>query len=205
MMKLLKKIFYCITCAIFVKCKKIDLIIERNVLKNRLAACGKNLIWYPHNSDFIFSHIYIGNNVYIGPHASMIASIAKIRILDDVTFGPHVTIRGGDHIFNIPGKLINEFNDNDKRPEDDKDVIIEEDVWVGTNVTILKGVRIGRGAIIGAGAVVTKSVPPYVIFGGVPAKKIGNRFKKLEDVRLHESIKYPNNMKDENEYLINYL
>jgi len=35
--------------------------------------------------------------------------------------------------------------EDEKLPENDKDVIIEDDVWVGCNVTILKGVIIGKG------------------------------------------------------------
>lgn len=49
-------------------------------------------------------------------------------------------------------------------------VIIEDDVWIGCNVVVLKGVTIGRGAVIGPGSVVTKSVPPYVIVAGNPAR-----------------------------------
>lgn len=196
---------YELTYKIIEKFRQFDAFVERHAMKKRLASCGKNLSWYPHNSDFIYQNIHVGNNVHIGPHASMMASIAQIYIGDNVTFGPSVTIRGGNHIFDIPGKFINEFTDNDKRPQDDQDVIIEEDVWVGTNVTILKGVTIGRGAIIAAGAVVTKSVPPYVIYGGIPAKKIGNRFKSLEDVKFHESSKFKNKIKDEKEYINNYI
>lgn len=40
----------------------------------------------------------------------------------------------------------------------------------GVNITI------GDGAVIGAGAVVTKSIPPYAIVAGVPAKIIKYRF-----------------------------
>lgn len=87
-----------------------------------------------------------------------------------------------------------DFTDEDKRPQDDKDVVIEDDVWVGTNVTILKGVTLGRGCIIAAGAVVTKSVPPYVIYGGVPAKLIGLRFKNIDEVKKHETSLFKENM-----------
>lgn len=55
-------------------------------------------------------------------------------------------------------------------------VIIEDDVWIGANSVVLPGVKIGKGAIVGAGAVVTKSVPPYAIVCGVPAKVIKYRF-----------------------------
>jgi len=48
-------------------------------------------------------------------------------------------------------------------------------VWIGTGCKILYGVHLGRGCIVGAGAVVNKSIPPYEIWAGVPAKKIGER------------------------------
>lgn len=54
-------------------------------------------------------------------------------------------------------------------------VEIGHDVWIGSNVVILTGVKIGQGAIIAAGAIVTKDVPDYQIWGGVPAKFIKSR------------------------------
>ena len=57
----------------------------------------------------------------------------------------------------------------------EEEIIIEEDVWIGANAVVLKGVKIGKGAIIGAGTVLTKSVPAYEIWAGVPGKKIGER------------------------------
>lgn len=56
------------------------------------------------------------------------------------------------------------------------DVVIGNDVWIGSRVTILAGNTIGDGAVIAAGAVVVGDVEPYSIYGGVPAKKIGQRF-----------------------------
>jgi len=53
-----------------------------------------------------------------------------------------------------------------------KPVTIGDNVWIGTGATILKGVTIGAGSMIAAGAVVTKSVPPYCLAAGVPAKVI---------------------------------
>jgi carbonic anhydrase/acetyltransferase-like protein (isoleucine patch superfamily) len=52
----------------------------------------------------------------------------------------------------------------------------------------MSGVRIGRGAIVGAGAVVTKDVPPYEIYAGVPARKIGERFSDPADREIHDRM-----------------
>lgn len=51
-------------------------------------------------------------------------------------------------------------------------VVICDKAWIGARVTILKGVTIGEGAVVGAGSVVTKSVPPWTIVAGNPAKVI---------------------------------
>ena len=69
-----------------------------------------------------------------------------------------------------------DITDKEKRPEDDRDIVIESDVWVGANSTILRGVTVGEGSVIAAGAVVTKDVPPYSIVGGVPARVLKMRF-----------------------------
>jgi acetyltransferase-like isoleucine patch superfamily enzyme len=54
-------------------------------------------------------------------------------------------------------------------------IVIEQDVWIGANAVVLKGVKIGQGAIIAAGSVVTKSVGPFEVWGGTPAKKLKDR------------------------------
>lgn len=79
------------------------------------------------------------------------------------------------------------FVDEDKFTEQ-LNVDIGHDVWIGARVMVLDGCRIGNGAIIAAGAVVVNDVPPYAIFGGVPAKLIRYRFdqdkvKKLIDIQ----------------------
>lgn len=92
--------------------------------------------------------------------------------------------------------------DQNKKPDDDKDVIIEGDSWFGINVTILSGVTIGRGSIIAAGAVVTKSCPPYSIIGGIPAKVLKFRFT-IEEVMEHERKLYPESKRFSKTDLIN--
>lgn len=58
------------------------------------------------------------------------------------------------------------------RPLFAKPVIIEDNVWLGEFVSILPGVTVGKGTIVGANSVVSKSLPPFVIAVGNPAKPI---------------------------------
>ncbi|MFZ6763135.1 DapH/DapD/GlmU-related protein [Pseudoroseomonas sp. WGS1072] len=55
-------------------------------------------------------------------------------------------------------------------------VTIGHDVWIGHGVTVLPGVTVGDGAVLAAGAVVSRDVAPYSVVGGVPARRIRDRF-----------------------------
>jgi acetyltransferase-like isoleucine patch superfamily enzyme len=57
-----------------------------------------------------------------------------------------------------------------------EDPTLGSDVWIGNDVVVYSGVRIGDGAVVAGQSVVTKSVPPYAIVGGNPAKLIRYRF-----------------------------
>jgi acetyltransferase-like isoleucine patch superfamily enzyme len=54
-------------------------------------------------------------------------------------------------------------------------VEIGDHVFIGTRAMILPGVTLAIGSVVAAGAVVTKSVGPYSVAGGVPARIIGSR------------------------------
>lgn len=61
---------------------------------------------------------------------------------------------------------------------------VGNDVWIGDNSVLCGGIEIGTGAIIGAGTVVTKSVEPYSIVIGNPARLLRKRF----DEKICEKI-----------------
>lgn len=107
------------------------------------------------------SMIELGNNVSIGPRATLYAIYRRIIFGDNVLLGPNVTLVNGDHHIRKVGIPL--INNHEKQPGDDADIIIGDEVWLGANVTILKGVNIGRGCIVAAGAVVVKSTPPQAV------------------------------------------
>ena len=174
--------------------------IRSRIQKHQFAECGKN-VRVGKFGDFIPSHIHCGSNVYIGPHASFIASVAHIYIGDYVMFGPNVTIRGGNHRTDLQGQYM--MSMGAKRAIDDADVHIEDDVWIGCNVTILKGVTIGRGAVVAAGSVCSKSVPPYAIVGGNPAKLMKYR-GEISEIMKHEICLYAEDKRFSEEFLKKY-
>lgn len=82
----------------------------------------------------------------------------NVQITDGVCFYTH----GGAHV------LRAEIPDFDIFGE----IVIEDWVYIGAHSLIMPGVTIGTGSLIAAGSVVTKSVPPYSVVGGNPAKFI---------------------------------
>ncbi|HAV9442127.1 MULTISPECIES: CatB-related O-acetyltransferase [Enterobacteriaceae] len=126
----------------------------------------------------LFGTIFFGFSSYI--NSGLIRSYCEVGRY--CSLGRNVSIGLGNHdtnslstspfLFHLAsGESLKLASDAPKRR-----VIIGNDVWIGDNVCISSGVTIGHGAVIAAGAVVTKDVPPYAIYGGIPAKKIKMRF-----------------------------
>ena len=112
--------------------------------------------------------IVIGDKTFIGRGC-------EFNISDSIHLGFHCAIASGC-------KFIDHNHGYDNRTEyigeqapTSAPIKIEDDVWLGVNVVVLKGVHIGKGAIVAAGSVVTKSIAPYEIWGGIPAKKLTDR------------------------------
>jgi acetyltransferase-like isoleucine patch superfamily enzyme len=111
----------------------------------------------------------IGHHSYIGCNAVLGAGGGGIKIGNNVLIGQSVNMHSESHVIKDASTLIR------NQGISYQGIQIEDDVWIGSKATILDGVVIGTGAVIGAGAVVTKSIPPYSIVVGVPAKVIGLR------------------------------
>jgi acetyltransferase-like isoleucine patch superfamily enzyme len=129
--------------------------------------------------------ISIGHDCFIGKwcHISIVEP-ATLTIGNYVGISPYVKIFGGDHNYGVVGKWHTEV----KEGGDNIPIVIEDDVSIGAGAIILKGIKIGEGAVVAAGAVVTKSIPPYTIWGGNPARKIGTRFSRGDLARHLEII-----------------
>ncbi len=126
-------------------------------------------------------NIELGHNVQIGRYSEI---ITDVKLGNNVLLAGYVHLIGKyDHQFNTPGQFI-----WDSERGNNGTTIINDDVWIGTSSIIIGGVTIGEGAVIAAGSVVTKDIPSFEIWGGVPAKKIRDRFDNDKDRLIHEQF-----------------
>jgi len=122
----------------------------------------KNITIY--NSSTLSGDVDIGKNTWIGPYCSLDGS-GSIRI------GEYCSISNGCQIIthdSVKWALSLGKDDYEYGP-----VKIGKGCFLGSHVVVTKGVTIGDHCVMGAGAVVTYDIPSYSIFGGVPAKPIG--------------------------------
>jgi acetyltransferase-like isoleucine patch superfamily enzyme len=131
----------------------------------------------------------IGNRVYIGEDIIIIDELGEsnltLSIGDRAAISPRVT-------------LVMHTQPNDSRivpyvNSRKGNITIGSDAWIGTGAVVLPDVEVGEGAVVGANAVVTKSVPPYTVVAGLPA-----RFVKFVDVPWYKPINSAQVLLDKN-------
>jgi len=132
-------------------CKKIESIWIR----------AGTAFFFPENIS-IGKRVSINDNVYIDGYGG-------VEIGDDSGIAYGSTLISEDHVFDDPDIPTRD------QPKIPGKITIEKNVWIASNVTILKNVTIGEGSVIAAGSVVTKSIPPYCVAGGNPARVIRKR------------------------------
>ena len=101
-----------------------------------------------------------------------------------VTLGNYVTLGSNVQVTGLTHNYLDVTCPIAKQGVTPNRTIIEDDVWIGGNSCINQGITIGTHCIVAAGSVVTKSVPPYSVVGGNPA-----RILKLYDFEKQEWIK----------------
>jgi acetyltransferase-like isoleucine patch superfamily enzyme len=72
-------------------------------------------------------------------------------------------------------------------------VVVEKNVWIGPCCTIVASpgetLIIGEGSMLAAGSVVSKSIPPFTLVGGVPAKPLAKNRSPITKVCDYETWK----------------
>ena len=146
----------------FNKLRPTQLEEKQEYMKRVFAECGDNCyIELPFRANWGGHHVHFGNNVYVNFNGVFVDD-GHIYVDDNVLIGPNVTLVTAAHPIDPElRRKTYQFN---------KDIHIEENVWIGANVVVLPGVTIGKNSIIGAGSIVTRDIPSDVVAFGAPAR-----------------------------------
>jgi acetyltransferase-like isoleucine patch superfamily enzyme len=118
-----------------------------------------------------FGQIEVGARTWIGQYNNLRACAGgDVVIGADCLLAQFCTLVGSNHALSRSQPIRGQGAEPTRRG-----VVLEDDVWLGAGVVVTPGVTIARGAVVGANAVVTKDVPEYEIWAGVPARRIGER------------------------------
>jgi len=132
-----------------------------------------------------FKNSSIGKYSYVAPNTEIIhTKIGNFTsIAGDCLIGPgsHPVSWGSLSPVFCKGRNALDFHFSDHEYDSFRETEIGHDVWIGAKTVVIAGVKIGHGAVVATGAVVTKDIPPFEIWGGVPARFIRDRFP--EDVK----------------------
>ena len=148
-----------------------DIRNKRNIKigKNFTSGFGCRIEAYPVNDKVVLK---FGCNIEINDYVH-ISAIENVTIGSNVLIASKVFISDLNHgSYGSEGKHDSPEIAPNKRKLCSKPVIIEDNVWLGEFVSVLSGVTIGKGTIVGANSVVSRSLPPYVIAVGTPAKPV---------------------------------
>jgi acetyltransferase-like isoleucine patch superfamily enzyme len=158
--------------------------------RGQFAAIGDHVIFEAGVLVFHPETISLGQNLYIG-HGAILKGYynSRMSIGDNAWIGQQVFIHSGGGVTigrNVGiGPAVKILTSRHREEGTDipilqstvefAPVLIEDDCDLGIGSIILPGVTLGRGTQVGAGAVVTKSVPPYSVVAGVPARVLRSR------------------------------
>lgn len=175
--------------------RKIKKFLFTRYNRRRYKSYGKNVTILSPSMVTNHRYIEIGDNVFIREYSR----IEAVRADGGVMCEPELKIGDGTHIEQffhvgacesveigsnvlIAGRVyISDHNHNFRNIEvpvmhqgieAGGKVVIEDNSWLGEGCVILPGVTVGRGSVIGANSVVTKSVPPFSVAVGVPARVV---------------------------------
>ena len=133
---------------------------------------------------FTFSRSSLNTNFYVGRYCSIAKGLSVLGFRH-----PYERISSSGFTYGARFRIfkdsISDFSESRgdskkfipvKFDLGNQKILIGNDVWIGSNVTLKPGITIGDGAIIAANSLVTKDIPSFSIWGGVPAKLIKFRF-----------------------------
>lgn len=162
---------------------------------------GKNILISDKASIYNPSKITIGSNVRIDDYCVLSAGVGGINIGSYIHLAVYSCLIGAENIsladFSNISSRVSIYSSNDDYSGvkmtnpmvpskytgvTHEKVYVGKHVIIGSGSVILPGVSLEEGAAIAALSLVNKNCEPFQIYGGVPAKKIKERYKNLLEI-----------------------
>jgi len=164
-----------------------------------LASCGHDVLISRKSSIHHAARVRVGNHVRIDDFVVLTGGPDEdVRIGDHVHIGAHaalyggggialedyVTVSGRSSVYSVTDDYGGDVMTNPTVPERFTRVIrarvrLGRHVVLGAGSVVLPGVAIGEGCAIGAMTLVTRSLEPWGIYVGVPARLLRPRSRAL--------------------------
>jgi len=127
----------------------------------------------------ISGNVKLGSYIHIAQFCGLYGGEAGIEMEDFSGLSSKVTIYATSNDYS--GESMTNPMVPAKYKPGDKEAAVKlgRHVIVGVNSVILPGVEIGEGASVGAMSMCSKSLEPWGIYVGAPARKVKDRSKKL--------------------------
>lgn len=130
-----------------------------------------------------FVNIIASAPIYIGHHVH-VASFCHVSAVEPITLDDFCGISHGTRVYTASDDFTGEYMTGPTVPSEFRNpdqgaVRIGRHVVVGAGGVVLPGVEIGDGVTVGAQSLINKPLEPWWIYGGVPAKKLRPRSKRI--------------------------
>lgn len=112
------------------------------------------------------SDLHIGRDTFVNHDCYFEVGRGRIEIGEHCHVGPQVMILTSSHALNDDGSV--------ERLSTNSTTSVGDRVWLGARTTLLPGATVESDCVVAAGAVVTGRCESGGIYGGVPAKRIGD-------------------------------
>jgi len=134
------------------------------VLRMFGAEIGRNVVFRPRTRVSFPWKLQVGDRCWIG-EGVWFHNQDHIHVGHDVAISQETLLTTGSHAHRRDMALIT-------RP-----ITVEAGAWITSRCMVLGGVTIGRSALVQPMSLIGNDVPPGEIWGGNPARRIGERFR----------------------------
>jgi putative colanic acid biosynthesis acetyltransferase WcaF len=143
---------------------------RRFLLRAFGAEVGEGTVMQQHFTVKYPWNLRVGNNCWFGEEC-WIDNLVPVTIGNNVCISQGAYLCTGNHDWSDPAFALIV-----------RHIRLDDGAWVGARSSLAPGVVIGECAVVGLGAVVNKSIPPFEIHAGNPA-----RFIRVRDLKTQPS------------------